>query len=51
MSLSSAEILVMIAEIAPTTLHNVVAIGQIANRMCTGPTRYQTADLDCCDVI
>ena len=28
MSLSSAEILVMIAEIAPTTLHNVVAIGQ-----------------------
>ena len=113
MSLSSAEILVMIAEIAPTTLHNVVAIGQkvqntkseiivpfievnivlklvwnlklknfviyflyvlhflnllllqcvhsikschgrtctmhccIANRMCTGPTGYQTADLDC----
>ena len=28
MSLSSAEILVMIAEIAPTTLHNVVTIGQ-----------------------
>ena len=28
MSLSSAEILDMIAEITPTTLHNVVAIGQ-----------------------